>query len=130
MQYCVDCSSNTVCNACGYSLVFTGGACVPNCIYSQCTACSFSIPTGTICTSCNTGYGVITSDPTLCTTVCGDGIVMSFAEQCDDGNTISGDGCSSSCIIETFFTCSNTTNSPSLCLLMSMDISTLCMIKT
>lgn len=32
---------------------------------------------------------------------CGDGISDPLAgEQCDDGNTIDGDGCSSSCLIE------------------------------
>src|SRR5450432_3201880 len=35
---------------------------------------------------------------------CGDGIVNG-SEQCDDGNTISGDGCSSACQLETANTC-------------------------
>ena len=35
---------------------------------------------------------------------CGNGIVKS-PEECDDGNTIEGDGCSSSCQIEEGFTC-------------------------
>jgi proprotein convertase subtilisin/kexin type 5 len=129
IQYCLNCNSNSNCITCGYSLIFTSGSCLPNCIYSQCTACSFSIPTGIICTSCNTGYVVSIQDQTLCTTVCGDGIVMSLFEQCDDGNTMSGDGCSSFCIVESLFTCSNTTNSPSKCLLSDMNISTLCIIK-
>jgi cysteine-rich repeat protein len=33
--------------------------------------------------------------------LCGDGIVDSPAETCDDGNTKSGDGCSSTCTLET-----------------------------
>src|SRR6516225_7910383 len=33
------------------------------------------------------------------TSVCGNGIVE-FGESCDDGNTASGDGCSSSCALE------------------------------
>lgn len=36
--------------------------------------------------------------------VCGDGVV-SGAESCDDGNTTSGDGCSSICRIETGYQC-------------------------
>jgi fibro-slime domain-containing protein len=36
--------------------------------------------------------------------VCGDGIVAG-AEQCDDGNTVSGDGCSSTCMVEPGYTC-------------------------
>jgi len=30
---------------------------------------------------------------------CGDGIVQSD-EQCDDGNMVSGDGCSAACVVE------------------------------
>jgi fibro-slime domain-containing protein len=36
--------------------------------------------------------------------VCGDGIIEP-PEQCDDGNTVSGDGCSASCTIEPFWVC-------------------------
>ncbi|MFA5962290.1 MAG: SdrD B-like domain-containing protein [Parcubacteria group bacterium] len=32
---------------------------------------------------------------------CGDGIVEPYLEQCDDGNAISGDGCSADCMLET-----------------------------
>ncbi len=32
--------------------------------------------------------------------VCGDGVVSPFSEQCDDGNTTSGDGCSELCLDE------------------------------
>jgi cysteine-rich repeat protein len=46
---------------------------------------------------CNTATGLC-SAPTLCS-VCGNGIVELF-EQCDDGNTISGDHCSSTCKYE------------------------------
>src|SRR5690606_22048128 len=40
---------------------------------------------------------------TSCTSECGDGLVIN--EECDDGNTISGDGCSADCKIESGFTC-------------------------
>ncbi len=36
--------------------------------------------------------------------VCGDGVVAGN-EQCDDGNTVSGDGCSSTCALEAGYTC-------------------------
>src|SRR5262245_66603296 len=44
---------------------------------------------------------------------CGNGAVQpSQGEQCDDGNTTNGDGCSSTCTIEPGFTCSG---EPSVC---------------
>jgi cysteine-rich repeat protein len=55
---------------------------------------------------------------TACTSVCGDGIVVTGAlvpsndEACDDSNTTSGDGCSATCTVETGFTCSG---EPSAC---------------
>jgi len=48
-------------------------------------------------------------EPTVCAPrTCGDGIVTSD-EECDDGNIINGDGCSSNCKIETdlFYECYN-----------------------
>lgn len=46
--------------------------------------------------------------------VCGDGIING-SETCDDSNTVSGDGCSSVCSIESGYTCSGT---PSVCTLI------------
>ena len=63
------------------------------------------------CLSCNTSTHVLSGNTCLCSgggvdtgngacvLVCGDGI-KSFNEECDDNNTINGDGCSSTCIIE------------------------------
>jgi len=36
--------------------------------------------------------------------VCGDGVITDD-EQCDDGNLVDGDGCSSKCVIEKFYRC-------------------------
>lgn len=44
-----------------------------------------------------------TGASSVCKETCGDGIAGTFA--CDDGNTLSGDGCSSVCTIEAGFTC-------------------------
>lgn len=49
--------------------------------------------------------------PTVCFTVCGDGIVTA-AEKCDDGNNNGGDGCSGVCKVEFGYTCKG---SPSTC---------------
>jgi CSLREA domain-containing protein len=42
---------------------------------------------------------------------CGNGVI-DLGEQCDDGNTASGDGCSASCAVETGWSCSD---EPSTC---------------
>ena len=52
-------------------------------------------PYGTSNTYCTTSCKI-----KIITNFCGDGIKQS-CEQCDDGNTVNGDGCSSSCVIET-----------------------------
>lgn len=46
-----------------------------------------------------------------CVPHCGDGKIIS-GEQCDDGNSYSGDGCSSTCIIEPSYSCFE---EPSVC---------------
>ena len=48
------------------------------------------------------------SGPQLCLSVCGDGI-FAGDEVCDDHNTISGDGCSSTCGKESGWKCTTTT---------------------
>jgi cysteine-rich repeat protein len=50
-----------------------------------------------------------------CISVCGDGILISNEEECDDGNLDSYDGCSNHCKVEEYFDCSKT--SPSKCVL-------------
>jgi fibro-slime domain-containing protein len=48
-----------------------------------------------------------------CTSTCGDGI-LTAGEQCDDGNTVSGDGCSSTCTVEAGWQCSQPPIGPSM----------------
>jgi len=55
--------------------------------------------------SCDDGanngqYGYCKTDCSGMGPHCGDGILQSNYEECDDGNTVSGDGCSSSCQTE------------------------------
>lgn len=45
--------------------------------------------------------------------ICGDSTFSNPPEECDDGNTISGDGCTNDCTIEPGYTCSTT--SPTVC---------------
>ncbi|MEM9056120.1 MAG: DUF4215 domain-containing protein [Pseudomonadota bacterium] len=49
--------------------------------------------------------------------VCGDSMIGA-GEQCDDGNTGGGDGCSASCQVEDGFTCINPPDGPSQCSLI------------
>lgn len=58
---------------------------------------------------CNSGYEDI--EVTRCHEICGDG--LRYEDACDDGNTVNGDGCSSTCIIEDYFTCDS--SAPSNC---------------
>jgi cysteine-rich repeat protein len=44
-------------------------------------------------------YWSCTKSPSVCTTICGDGVVVRDHEECDDANYVSGDGCSD-CLIE------------------------------
>ncbi len=52
--------------------------------------------------------GTGSADAVPCTAVCGDGLKFP-EEECDDGNTTNGDGCSSTCTIETGASCTTST---------------------
>jgi len=47
--------------------------------------------------------------------ICGDGLNLGYVE-CDDGNNVDGDGCSSDCRIEHGFQCKSYPNSPDICI--------------
>lgn len=47
--------------------------------------------------------------------VCGNGKSHSLNEDCDDGNTVDGDGCSASCKIETGWDCSTKIKCAPIC---------------
>jgi len=42
----------------------------------------------------------------MCETNCGDGLLSELYEECDDNNTLSGDGCSEDCVVENGWNCS------------------------
>jgi cysteine-rich repeat protein len=57
---------------------------------------------------CDTGGQSATCDADCTRPQCGDGVVNTAAhETCDDGNTVSGDGCSSTCVTEVPLICGN-----------------------
>ncbi|MFH2011067.1 MAG: DUF4215 domain-containing protein [bacterium] len=110
-----DCANDPACNpsaVCGNGIVEAGEACddgntvagdgcAPNCTIENIpnpeTNCSDRVD--------NDGDGLVDcEDPdcannSWCQAYCGDGFVDP-GEQCDDGNTTSGDGCDSSCMLE------------------------------
>jgi cysteine-rich repeat protein len=65
----------------------------------DCTEFGFVNPDGLACTGCML-------DPTGCHPTCGNSVIEP-GETCDDGNTVSGDGCSSTCQTEDGTTCAN-----------------------
>jgi cysteine-rich repeat protein len=74
-----------------------------------CERGSFKPTAGTMaCTPCLGGNGTLKAGATsitACRAVCGDSF-LARSEGCDDGNTVSGDGCSSSCMVEQGYECS------------------------
>ena len=56
--------------------------------------------------------GKPTSAVGACASACGDGILQQSVEQCDDGNILDGDGCSSACKTENGYTCVSTYDNP------------------
>lgn len=58
----------------------------------DCTAYGYVNPTGLVCEGC-------AIDPSGCMATCGNG-VLEPDEGCDDGNNISGDGCTADCFAE------------------------------
>ncbi|CDW89713.1 fu domain containing protein [Stylonychia lemnae] len=71
------------------------------------------------CLTCNEQPGMtepLDDGVAGCVEICGDGFNYGFY-QCDDGNVVNGDGCSSTCNIESGFNCTAGTKiSPSVCM--------------
>jgi len=55
------------------------------------------------CIHCDSIPGFYLTSSFECLPICGDGTNVEPFEQCDDGNTFNGDGCSSLCEIEDGF---------------------------
>ena len=106
-NYCsLSCESITIAGAhCGDTITNGNEVCDGN--SRSCTINGYS---GT--QSCNTGC----SEWNTCvpTQYCGDGSITNPPENCDDGNVLSGDGCSNSCLTESGWDC---LGQPSVCAL-------------
>lgn len=135
MVGCSTCSSSTVCLTCRTG--FTGA---PNCTCSTasivsgfcnsvygCTSIS-NITGSALCTACNENLylqlaanftcvcinGTTTLANSSCSLNCGDKYVLP-QEGCDDGNLVNGDGCSSTCKVEKYWSCVGAYSAGSTC---------------
>lgn len=127
---CGSCSGNlpTNCLTCANaSYTFTSGVCILrqcdsgfylNTSIQQCKRCleyCASCSSEISCDTCITGFQVQTISIIIvaqtCEEICGDG--RKFYLDCDDGNSVNGDGCSADCQVESGWTCigGNNTNS-------------------
>jgi len=68
-------------------------------------------PSAEICDGLDNNCNGQIDEGIVCGAVCGNGIVEP-GEECDDGNTINGDGCSATCTVQAGFSCVGT---PSVC---------------
>ncbi len=108
-----NCNMTEICYSCGNGCVEPGETCddantddadgCVNCQQQDCWQCDESfVPTSSIpVAEC---YGTL--GPSLCSPIesaecepCGNGVIA-FEEECDDGNTLDGDCCSSSCTLD------------------------------
>lgn len=123
---CPDLGTCAVATDC-QSGVCTAGVCqVPTCTDGVENGAETALDCGASCPPCAAGLGCgIPGDcqSGVCTAsvcaqpVCGDG-VTNGTDACDDGNTVSGDGCSASCAVEVGFHCAGT---PSACVTLCGD---------
>ncbi len=139
----VDCT-NRVCGdgqrnaaageTCDDGNALSGDGCSSGCAIESGFTCTGPANGLSTCTGANCGNGVVnpgeacdaatlptaTCDVDCTARTCGDGIrsTAAPAEVCDDGNTINGDGCSSTCTLETGspgFTCLTPANALTTC---------------
>ncbi|KRX02171.1 Insulin-like growth factor binding protein, N-terminal [Pseudocohnilembus persalinus] len=85
-----------------------------------CTACYADrfIQADNTCWKCEDDLGYQTNPSNIheCQEICGDGIRVDPQTECDDGNSINGDGCSNLCKIESGYKClGGSTSSPDVC---------------
>jgi cysteine-rich repeat protein len=123
---CHLCTSTSVCTLCYDEATLSADnstcVCAPGfalasnlCIKQGC-ASAYHFESGPVCLACNKAnhmeyngvycecsLGYLASGDT-CLLVCGDGRVIT--EDCDDGNILSGDGCSPNCTVEADYSCS------------------------
>lgn len=105
MMGCDTCTSSTICTSCNSTNNF-----VLNATTNSCVCIPTYVVLGSVCVDCMTtcvctGYqwvnGIVGG---TCAPFCSDGLTIA-PEQCDDGNLVDGDGCNSTCNVESDYTC-------------------------
>ena len=74
--------------------------------HEQCIECvEGMVAVNGTCHECHSIDRLFMNEDFECEEVCGDGIFLGVNSECDDHNTESGDGCSSTCKIEFGYSC-------------------------
>ncbi|CAK92802.1 unnamed protein product (macronuclear) [Paramecium tetraurelia] len=89
----------------------------------QCKSCLFETFQTEDCQLCEDTQGLYLEFGN-CISKCGDGMIR-LTEQCDDGNTVDGDGCSSNCKLEQHWVCSSNNSTQSKCDIADPPIATI-----
>ncbi len=116
LSHCNKCASLTQCSECNAVDSYYLNA-LYFCDYCD-TSLGYTLTAGK-CNSCQVtckcgGYTLPKKTNGDCSTFCGDGIIISPDELCDDNNLNDDDGCSSKCQVEQYFICQG---EPSICYL-------------
>ena len=128
---CDNCT-NSSCLNCVFPFRLNGTVCQANCtLIDNCLSCVVNYWVLS-CVNCSSGFEVDTYGQ--CSQICGDGIVVTGLEGCDDANTENGDGCSASCQVQQYFVCNGTAGASgfqenSTCILIQFDATLRCMAK-
>jgi len=105
------CSATCAIESCGNNVLDVGELCDDGNTVDDGNGCSSTCQFNNVCgnfivepivEACDAGgFDTPTCDADCTTPVCGDGTVnFPAGELCDDGNTVNGDGCSATCLVE------------------------------
>lgn len=103
---CVTCTTSALCTSCDSTKNF-----ILDPTTNSCTCPASYVLQGGACVDCMTpcvciGYRWVNAIVGgTCAPFCSDGLAISPTEDCDDGNLVDGDGCSSSCHAEPNYSC-------------------------
>ena len=120
---------NVICQLCHPSCATCNGFGPESCLKCAPKLNQVQGPNGILCKTCqqiNIGY--TTDAQGNCQEICGDGKNLG-QYQCDDGNIINGDGCSSECLIENGYKCTHGADLLDHCINVLFPTATLQLLK-